>query len=73
VAAWRVLAGKSAGSLTALATIPDTGFESSTTLPEKYAAVQVQALGPGGRVLGTSQRTGVVSYAASLPAAESGQ
>ncbi len=73
VAAWRVLAGTGARSLTALATIPDAGFESSTTLPQKYAAVQVQALGSGGQVLGSSQTTRVVSYASSLPAAESGQ
>ena len=52
VAAWRVLAGSGAPSLTALATIPDTGFESSVTLPEKYAVVQVQALGSAGQVLG---------------------
>ncbi len=35
VASWRVLAGEQAGSLSAQATIPATGFESSTTLPRK--------------------------------------
>ncbi len=73
VSAWRVLAGASAGSLAPIATIPDTGFESSTTLPKKYAEVQVQALGSAGQVLGTSEPAAVVSYAASLPAAGGGQ
>jgi Arylsulfotransferase (ASST) len=67
VAYWRVLAGRQAGPLTALATIPASGFESSTTLPAKYARVAVQALDSAGRVLGSSQTTHVISYAASLP------
>ena len=46
VAAWRVLAGKQPGSLTAQATIAATGFESSTTLPKKYPYVG----GPGARL-----------------------
>ena len=67
VAAWRVLAGKHPGSLAAQATIPASGFESSTTLPEKYARVAVQALDSAGHVLGTSRPVPVISYAASLP------
>jgi hypothetical protein len=67
VAYWRVLAGRQAGPLTALATIPASGFESSTTLPAKYARVAVQELDSAGRVLGSSQTTHVISYAASLP------
>jgi hypothetical protein len=66
VASWRVLAGKRGGALTAQATIPATGFESSTTLPKRFAAVAVQALGSAGQVLGTSQTTRPVSYASSL-------
>jgi hypothetical protein len=66
VASWRVLAGRQAGPLTALATIPASGFESSTTLPAKYARVAVQALDSAGRVLGSSQTKHVISYAASL-------
>ena len=54
MASWRVLAGKRRGSLAAQATIAASGFESSTTLPEKYAYVAVQALDSAGRVLGTS-------------------
>ncbi len=67
VAAWRVLAAKHTGALVAQTTIPASGFESSTTLPVKYARVAVQALDSAGHVLGTSRAVGVASYAASLP------
>jgi hypothetical protein len=67
VAAWRVLAGKHTGPLAAQTTIPADGFESSTTLPLKYARVAVQALDSAGHVLGTSRTVAVISYAASLP------
>jgi hypothetical protein len=67
VAAWRVLAGPGSGPLSARATIPAQGFESSTTLPVKYARVAVQALDSAHHVLGTSHTVQVVSYAASLP------
>jgi hypothetical protein len=66
VAQWRVLA-EHPGSLTARATIPAGGFESSTILPRKYAYVAVQALDSTGHVLGTSKTVAVTSYAASLP------
>jgi hypothetical protein len=67
VASWRVLAGRQAGSLTAQATILTGGdFESSTTLPEKYAYVAVQALDSAGHVLGVSKTVQPISYAASL-------
>ena len=67
VASWRVLAGKHTGSLTAQATIPaGSGFESSTTLPQKYAYVVVQALDSAGHVLGASKTVQPISYAASL-------
>jgi hypothetical protein len=67
VAAWRVLAGKRSGSLSTQTTIPDSGFESSTTLPQKYARVAVQALDAAGHLLGTSPTVHEISYAASLP------
>jgi hypothetical protein len=67
VSSWRVLAGGASGSLTAQATIPTSGFESSTTLPKKYARVAVQALDASGATLGTSKTVREVSYAASLP------
>jgi hypothetical protein len=67
VASWRVLAGKHTGSLTARATIPaGNDFESSTTLPEKYPYVAVQALDAAGHVLGASKTVQPISYAASL-------
>ena len=66
VSSWRVLAGGQAGSLGPQATIPASGFESSTTLPAKYAYAAVQALDRAGRVLATSPATRVVSYAAAL-------
>jgi hypothetical protein len=67
VVAWRVLAGKAGGALAVQTTIPASGFESSTTLPQKYARVAVQALDAAGHVLGTSQTVQEISYAASLP------
>jgi Arylsulfotransferase (ASST) len=70
VASWRLMAGKHLGSLAVLATIPDSGFESSTTFPERYSYVQVQALDAGGHVLGSSHVARTISYAASLPGRE---
>lgn len=67
VAWWRVLSGKQRGSLAVQTTIRATGFENSTTLPEKQAFVAVRALDSAGKVLGTSQTVAVISYAASLP------
>lgn len=67
VASWRVLAGRRHESLTALATIPASNdFESSTTLPDKYAYVAVQALDSAGHVLGASKTVKPISYAVSL-------
>jgi hypothetical protein len=54
VASWRVLAGSSPSALTARASMPDSGFESTVTFPDAYAYVAVQALGPTGALLGTS-------------------
>jgi arylsulfotransferase ASST len=55
VASWRVLAGSSPSELTAKAAMPDSGFESSITVPEAYSYVAVQALGASGELLATSQ------------------
>ena len=60
VASWRVLAGPDANSLKPQATMPDSGFESSITLPEAYAYVAVQALDPTGRLLSTSATVSVL-------------
>jgi hypothetical protein len=67
VSSWRVLAGKRRGSLATQATIADSDFESSMTLPQRYDYVAVQALDATGRVLGASQTARVIGYAASLP------
>jgi len=69
VSSWRVLAAQHPGALQAQTTIPDSGFESSTTLPQQHAYAAVQALNAAGRVLATSPTVRVVSYAASLPRA----
>jgi Arylsulfotransferase (ASST) len=66
VASWRVLAGSSAGALAPRATIAVSGFESSTTLPVKYAYAAVQALDASGHVLGTSKTVATISYYNSL-------
>jgi hypothetical protein len=67
VAAWRILAGQQRGALSSRATIVSDGFETSVTLPKKYAYAAVQALDSAGRTLATSQPAHVISYAASLP------
>lgn len=54
VAAWRVLAGRRAGSLRVVARAMRTGFETSMTLREQPRYVSVQALDARGNVLGTS-------------------
>ncbi len=57
VAAWRVLAGASAGSLASVATAPRTGFETAIALPAAPAAgsfFEVQALDAAGAVIGAS-------------------
>jgi hypothetical protein len=69
VAAWRVLAGDSSASLKAQADIAVAGFETSTTLPRKYAYVAVQALDARGRVLAGSHAVAPIGYYASLRSA----
>jgi hypothetical protein len=66
VASWRVLAGAQPSSLKAQAELGAAGFETSTTLPAKYAYAAVQALDASGRVLGTSQADKVIGYYSSL-------
>jgi Arylsulfotransferase (ASST) len=67
VASWRVLGGEQPISLKSQATIPTSDFESSTTLPKRYAYAAVQALSSTGQVLGSSKAAKVVAYAAALP------
>ena len=56
VASWRVLAGSSASSLSAVAQVPRSGFETAIPLPAGTAGpyLAVQALGASGQVLGSS-------------------
>ncbi len=68
VTSWRVLAGGKGGALAPQATFRADGFESSITLPKRFAAVQVQALDGAGSVLGSSATARVESYAAALAA-----
>jgi hypothetical protein len=67
VASWRVLAGQHPHSLAPRSTIPASGFESESILPEKWAYVAVQALDASGHTLGTSATASVTSFASSLP------
>jgi len=66
VASWRVLAGSAPGSLKARSEIPSAGFESSLTLPERYAYVEVQPLDASGRTLASSSPVRVGTYSSSL-------
>jgi len=56
VSSWRVLTGPSASSLTAGATTPKAGFETTLSLPAARAGsyVQAQALDASGTVIGVS-------------------
>jgi hypothetical protein len=54
VARWRILTGGSAGTLHAIATVADTGFETVAHPSNLGAVVRVEALGARGRVLGRS-------------------
>jgi hypothetical protein len=54
VTAWRVLAGPSASTLTAVAQVPSGGFETAIPLTSSEAAFAVQALGAEGQVLASS-------------------
>jgi hypothetical protein len=54
VTRWRLLVGTANDDLTAVRTVPKTGFETAIPLGRKGTYVAVQALGARGRVLGTS-------------------
>jgi len=55
VASWRVLAGPSPDSLSAVTTTAKTGFETTIPVSGSYQVFKVQALDPSGKVLGTSK------------------
>jgi hypothetical protein len=54
VASWEVLAGASPSSLTALTTVPRSGFQTQATVTTSAAYVETRALGANGAVLGSS-------------------
>ena len=54
VSAWRVLAGPSASSLTAIATVPKRGFETAVSVHTTQPNVAVAALAASGATLATS-------------------
>lgn len=54
VTSWRVLSGPSAGQLTPVTTVDRHGFETAIPVSGAGPVVEVQALGAGGAVLGTS-------------------
>lgn len=54
VAAWRVLAGATPATLAAVAQAPADGFETAIAVPSAAPVFAVQALGPGGELLGSS-------------------
>ena len=67
VVGWRVLAGSSAQSLKSVATKAKNGFETTIPLSNTYKAYEVQALGPKGKVLGTSKAFPTQSSSNGLP------
>ncbi len=54
VASWQLLAGSSPSSLTALATVPKSGFQTDATLTSSATYVESQALNASGGVIGSS-------------------
>jgi Arylsulfotransferase (ASST) len=51
---WRILAGASPASLSTIAEVPSSGFETAATVPSSAPVFAVQALGAAGEVLGNS-------------------
>jgi hypothetical protein len=51
---WRVLGGEARDDLAVLATAPRSGFETTIQVRSKAKFFLVQAVGPGGQLLGTS-------------------
>ncbi len=55
VTGWRVLAGPNGRQLTVVAHAPKSGFETQIPLAQSYPSYQLQALGAGNKVIGTSK------------------
>ena len=69
VASWRVLAGTSAGSLAAVGSYPNAGFETGVAAPSGGPYFEVQALDASGALLSSSA---VFKAGTKLPAGVSG-
>lgn len=54
IASWQLLAGSSPSSLTALSTVPKSGFQTDVTLTSSATYVESQALNANGSVIGSS-------------------
>jgi len=54
VSSWRILAGSSEGSMSAVATVPRNGFQTTATVSAAGPFVAAQALNAAGEVLGVS-------------------
>jgi EmrB/QacA subfamily drug resistance transporter len=52
---WKLLAGPSESQLTAVATKPKSGFETSIPVTQSYKVFKLEALDPNGHVVGTSR------------------
>lgn len=57
VSAWKVLAGPSTGSLSAVTTVPKQGFDTSITVHTTEPEIAVAALDASGQTLATSTAT----------------
>jgi hypothetical protein len=55
VRSWRVLAGTSAGQLSAVTVRARSGFQTAIPVGPGYRVFRVQALNAAGRVIGTSR------------------
>ncbi len=55
VVSWRVLAGSTAGRLSAVASAARSGFETAVPVPSSYKSFEVEALNAKGRAIGASQ------------------
>jgi arylsulfotransferase ASST len=61
VSAWRILGGSSPTALSAIATVPRTGFETALPIRGADSWFAAQAIGPDGRVLAASAPVGAGS------------
>jgi hypothetical protein len=58
VVSWRVLGGVSSSALRVVGSAAKSGFETAISVPRGDKVFEIQALGPGGRVIGASRPFG---------------